>query len=439
MVKLTKRTVDAQRPAAGRDVFVWDDEVAGFGLRIKPSGAKSFIVQYRNKNGRSRRYTMGRHGLLTPEQARTDAKQVLVDVARGGDPAETRRQDRSVTTVAALCREYLARADQGELITRRGNMKKPSTIYVDRGRIDRHIIPLIGHRTVKDLTHADVRGFMRDVIAGKSAADVRTKKRGRAIVRGGRGTAARTLGLLGGILGYAIEAGYRTENPVRGITRPKDARRHVTIDVAGYRSLGELIDSARLKGEPWQAIEAIRVLALTGCRRGEIERLQRIEVDLSRQVLRLGDTKAGRSIRPIGRDAVFALEAALSKSNGRYVFPRARNYAPPDDRAGATSGPSEERPFSGLPKAWGRIVGDRLPGVTPHGLRHAFASTAEDIGLTVPTIRALLGHAGASVTEGYIHKVDAALISAADRVSGRIAAAMNCSTGKEAQFSKSPH
>ena len=155
MPKLTKRLVDAARKAKG-DVFLWDDDLAGFGLRIKPSGAKSFLIQYRNRNGRSRRMTIGRYGVLTAEQARATAKIALGRVAAGDDPAEQRAADRAAMTVAELCREYLEKAERGLILDRRtGRPKKKSTLYIDRGRIDRHIIPLVGNRTVRDFTPAD--------------------------------------------------------------------------------------------------------------------------------------------------------------------------------------------------------------------------------------------------------------------------------------------
>ena len=177
MPKLTKRIVDATRATKG-EIFLWDDELPGFGLRVKASGAKSFLVQYRNANGRSRRLTLGRYGVLTVEEGRREAKLALANVLKGADPAETRKLERGAVTIEILCREYFDKAERGLVLTRRGDAKSPTTLYVDKGRIERHIIPLIGKRTVKDLTSADVRRFQQSVISGKSAADIKNEDAG---------------------------------------------------------------------------------------------------------------------------------------------------------------------------------------------------------------------------------------------------------------------
>jgi integrase len=408
MPKLTKRTVDAAHPKASGDLFVWDDELSAFGLRVKPSGAKAFILQYRNRAARSRRITLGRYGVLTPDQARDLAREALAEIAKGGDPAARRAADRDALTVTELCRRYLDEAGRGLVLTRRGRAKKPSTLYTDAGRVERHIIPLIGHRTVKDLTTADLRAFLRDVISGKSATDVRTRARGRAIVEGGKGTATRTMGLLGAILSYAVQEGYRPDNPVRGIVLPSYEKRKVRLDPEKYAALGRALAAAERRGEPWQAIDAMRLLALTGARAGEIANLKRSECDLRNSALRLSDSKTGESLRPLGKPALDVLRAAVARSTGPHVFPALR----------LSSGP-----YKGLPKAWNRMraVEPAIVSLTPHGLRHSLASVADDIGLSEPTIAALLGHAGGGVTRGYIHKVDATLLASADRVASRVA------------------
>jgi len=260
----------------------------------------------------------------------------------------------------------------------------------------------------RDLTTPDICRFMRSVAAGKTADDIKTCLRGRAIVKGGRGTAARTVGLLGGILSFAVSEGVISVNPARGIKRPADERREVRLSTDEYKLLGQALSKAETRGENPAAILAIKLLALTGCRRGEIERLRWSELDLTGRCLRLANSKEGRSIRPLGRAAI-ELISGLRKE-GEFVL----------------SERSTSRPFSGLPKAWRRIMAEtQLANLTPHGLRHAYASVASDLGYAEPTIAALLGHATRTMTGRYIHHLDAALIAAADIVSDHIAAALD--------------
>jgi hypothetical protein len=162
------------------------------------------------------------------------------------NPAEERQLDHKAITVKELCELYLKDLAAGLVLGKRGRPKKATTIVTDTGRIHRHIIPLIGTRRVKDLVKADVSGVLKDIMAGKTRVSIKTKKlRGKANVRGGVGTATLTVGLLGGIFSYAVEAGIIEHNPAHGIRKPKDNVRNRRLTEAEYRALGEMRGSQR--------------------------------------------------------------------------------------------------------------------------------------------------------------------------------------------------
>jgi integrase len=157
------------------------------------------------------------------------------------------------------------------------------------------------------------------------------------------------------------------------------------------------------------AIQAVRLLALTGCRKGEIVSLTWPEVDLEAHPLRLANTKEGFSVRPLGQAAVDLLDGLPHHAKSDTVI---------------ASG-NDGTPFLGLPRAWGRIAARvKLKAVTLHTLRHSFATTANTLGCSEPTIAAMLGHSRGTMTSRYVHVVDDALLAAADSVSGAIARAM---------------
>lgn len=409
-MKLTKKAVEALEPRT-IDYLEFDDGLPGFGVRVWPSGRKTYVAQYRAA-GRTRRVKIGNHGPLTADEARREARGILGDVARGGDPAEERATRRKAITIAELCDTYLDAADKGLIMGKGGVPKKASTLYVDKGRIERHIKPLLGRRLVVELTQPDVQRFVRDVQAGKTAGVVKTGFRGKAVVEGGPGTAARTVGLLGGILSFAVGGGIITLNPAAGVKRPADKKRKRRLTPEEYAALGRaLVRVEEEQAERWQAVTGVRLLALTGCRLSEIVRLRWSEVDRAEPCLRLDDTKEGASVRPIGKAALSILAGASPLPGSPYVLPAARGGS---------------GPFASLDDALERImIRAGLEGVSAHTLRHSFASTAGDLGYSDSTIGAMLGHAGHGVTSRYIHHLDVVLLAAADRVALQIAAAMN--------------
>src|SRR5258708_4685039 len=131
MPKLTKRFVDALRPVT-RDTLYRDDELKGFALRVKPSGTRTWVVQYRNLAGRTRKLRLGKVGELTPEEARQRAGKALGKVADGADPSATRKAARGAMTVAKLCHDYLAAVEKGLVLGKRRRPKSETTLATDR-------------------------------------------------------------------------------------------------------------------------------------------------------------------------------------------------------------------------------------------------------------------------------------------------------------------
>jgi integrase len=405
------RQVRALKPGE----MVWDAALPGFGARRQRSAAVSYVLFYRTQEGRQRWFTIGRHGApWTPETARAEALRLLGGVASKTDPAADKRAARNAKTVSVLCDLYLADAEAGRLMTRRRTAKKASTLVTDRGRIERHIKPLLGSRAVAAVTREDIEAFVHDVTAGKTAGRTKTaKKRGLAHVRGGRGTASRTAGLLGAIFAYAVRHRMRHDNPVHGVVRPADGRRDRRLADTEYEAMGAAIRAADAANVWPAAVAAMRFLALTGWRSGEALALRWSEVDLVRRTAILPDSKTGRSVRPLSRatcDVLCELARSGDGVRNALIFP-------------PTRGDGQMRGFR---KLWNRIakLGGLPADVTPHVLRHSFASLAGDLGYSEPTIAALIGHKGHTITSRYLHTADAVLLAAADAVANETARCM---------------
>lgn len=405
MSKLTKTIVD-RAELREKQYTIWDGDLKGFGIFIHPTGTKTYFVDYRVAEGNRRRMTIGRHGSITTEQARKLAIETMGGIVlQREDPLLERRTRRASLTVAELCDNYLIAARNGLIISRSGKAKKSTTLETDAGRIERHIKPLLGRKLVVDLKRSDIAKFIRDVTAGKTAVKEKsTKLRGVTLVAGGAGTATRTTGLLGGILSYAVSEGIIENNPAHGVSKPAYKKRDRRLNAAEFHSLGEVL--LKHDHEPWQAIVGIRLLALTGCRLGEIVKLKWEEVDLEGQALRLGDSKTGASVRPIGKSVVELLKTIQPEQPVGFVLYGVRN---PDISYGA------------LDSAVDRLVKTAgLEGVTAHTLRHSFASVAADLNYSDSTIGSIIGHAGSTITSRYTHRLDSVLIAAADKISEEI-------------------
>lgn len=406
MPKLTKTIVEGAAPRV-RQFTVWCSDLKGFGVYVHPTGSRTYFIDYRSAEGTRRRMTIGRHGAITTDQARKLAIETMGGVVlKKADPLLERKTRRAALTVADLCDQYLAAAEKGHILGRSSRPKKATTLATDRGRIERHIKPLLGSKLVIDLTRADITKFVRDVAGGKTAFRDRSGKNGnRVMVTGGPGAAARTTGFLGGILTYAVGEGVIANNPVQGVKLPADGVRTRRLLPDEFRAIGDALSGEVAQYDAPQAVTGAWLLVLTGCRVGEIASLKWAEVDEDGGCFRLADSKSGASVRPVGKEAFDVLRTALRVQGSPYVLPAAR----------------KEGHYNGLAGYWVRLMARAgLDGVTPHTCRHSFASVAGDLGMADSTIAALLGHAGGTVTSRYVHRLDSVLVATANKVCGEV-------------------
>lgn len=400
MPKLTKRFVDSLKPdITGKDLFVWDagdGSLKGFGIRIKPSSSASYLVQYRNKEGRTRRMVIGKVGTIAPEEARNQARKKLVAVSNGDDPSAERHDIRKSITVSELCDLYIKDAE-GRI--------KASTLAMDRSRIECHVKPLIGNLSVRSLTLADIERFQVNIAAGKTAKK-REKGRRSGLLTGGRGVAARTVGMLGTILEFARRRKIISDNPVRGVKKFEDGKNKRFLTEDEIKALGKAIRESETENKTATAV--IIALLLTGCRKNEILSLTWDWLDTKARCIRFEDTKSGAQTRPVGVSAINHI-SAMPKNSDKWIFPAERGVGH----------------FIGLPKVLERLCQKaELKDVTVHVLRHTFASIAAELGYSELTIAGLLGHTMQGVTARYSHLPDRALLTAADAISAHILAAL---------------
>ena len=212
MPKLTAKLADAIDADPERDVFMWDSgagAVTGFGLRVFPTGRKTWLLQYRF-DGRTRRVVIGPFPGTKAEEARQRATELRGRIAKGEDPAADRDDARKDLTVAELCALWL----------REGCIDlKPSSIDAYQRNIDNHIVPQIGAIRLAKLRRADVERMQLAIAEGATKADRKGKPRARIMVRGGKGAASRTVACLRAALNWA-HAPRPDLRPIRPRSRP---------------------------------------------------------------------------------------------------------------------------------------------------------------------------------------------------------------------------
>lgn len=391
MPKLSKRVVDAlKRDPEGGEFFVWCDELPGFGVRVKPSGRKTFLIQYRMA-GRTRRLTLGAVGVLTVTQARKKAIGHLAVVAQGGDPSRDRNAARLAPTVRELGKRYIEDYARPH--------KKASTAKADERNIELHVLPRLAKARVADVTRQEI-------------ADLHRHLRDRPIL------ANRVLALLSKMFSLSVLWGLREDNPVKGVPRYRENRRERFLSEREFARLGQALREAEIENvELPGAIAAIRLLLFTGCRCSEILRLRWDDIDFQRGLFWLRDSKTGARTVPMNAPARAVLSAHRETvGEAEWVI----------------EGLREGRPLSSLWRAWDRIrTKAELEGVRIHDLRHSHASVGAEAGLSLPIIGALLGHTSPATTARYAHLADDPRRRASDLVGSKLAAALGEGTEAE--------
>lgn len=405
MVKLTVNIVKNSK-YEGKTKIIWDESMPCFGLRLLQK-ENIYVIKYRNKFGSQKWYKIGKANILSLDQAKKLAREYLERISKGEDPSSDKIGNKKALSISDLCDWYMKEGVAH---------KKQSTLQIDKGRIKRHIKPLIGKVKVKELTRGDVETMMYDIQKGdKIFVDEKTKLRGRAIVSGGDCAASRTVQLLGAILKFAIDHNIIKENPAHGIKKPKSKSKKEFLNWEQVEHLGKILNSPKLFPFQDKAKTIIKLNLLTGCRPREIAALKWEEIDFQHQCFHFLDTKTGPQTRPFGRSVHNILANLPNRKKEGWVFP-------------ATFGTGF---YVNTPKLIRNIRclkedNEYLlnPKIGLHGLRHTFASLASDLGYNEFTIAGIIGHKLGTITSRYTHNVDSSLLLAVDRISYEIEQAL---------------
>ncbi|MBF0184680.1 MAG: tyrosine-type recombinase/integrase [Magnetococcales bacterium] len=380
--KITKRMVDALQ-AGDKDEYVWDSDLAGFGLKITPAGRKIYLVQYRVA-GRTRRVTIGPHGPVTPDQARAEASKLLGQVASGQDPAETRAAAKTVPTLAEAMERFFTEHAESK--------NKPRTVTEYRKLANGVILPQLGAYRIDAITRSQVAKLHHE--------QRETPYQGN-----------RALALLSVVFNWMEAVGLRPDhsNPTLHVKRYKEQKRERMLSDDDLARLGQAITEAEQGGASPHAIAAIRLLVLTGARLNEILTLKWAEVDFQSGALRLSDSKTGAKSVALNPPALELLATIPRLEGNDHVI------------AGKIAGHS----MVNINRSWRAIrEAAGMPTLRIHDLRHAYASVGASMGMSLPVIGKLLGHTQTQTTARYAHLSDDPLKKATRMIGERIQAAM---------------
>lgn len=386
-MNITKSTLGALA-FNGSETTYFDDTLKGFGVRVGKTSA-SYIVMYRNAYGKQKKLTIAKTTQITPAQAREEAKRILALVVQGKDPASDKIEKRKEITVSDLARMFLA--DRKPRV-------KINTYQRYCQSVEYQINPALGDRYVKELKRSDVQQFYNEMIEGKFMHRNYKRQAEHKYVSGAN-IVRKTLHAM---FEFAIVGEIVAVNPCDRLQTLSTPKRTAFIDEKGYVKLGECLAFCADK----TAADMTRLLALTGCRKGEIASLKWAYVDWDKQIFHFPDTKTGAQDRPFGSAAKRFLSALSERKKSDYVFGM----------------PRKSMLLGFFAKNVKAAVGQ--DEFCPHALRHSFATMAAETGYSDNIIAGMLGHSINSITHRYTHLSLKPVIAAADAVSEKIAELM---------------
>jgi integrase len=363
-VQLSDRIVkQLDTPARGNRI-TYDDTVKGFGCRVTAAGARAFILNYRRKpDGRERRFTIGQYPTWSTAAAREEAKRLKRNIDAGSDPIGELEQGRAAPTVRDLAERFLA-----DYVPR----KRPATQRDYRRQVAVNIVPEIGDLKVAAVMFADIDRLHR------------------AMSKRAPTQANRTVAALSRMFSLAVRWGMRADNPCRGIERNTEHPRKVYATPEELTAIAAALDTLEDQG----AADAIRMMALTGARRGETLKAKWSSVNFETKTW----TKPASTTKQDGIHIIpLAAPTLLLLKRMREVAPATQDYLFPPPR-----GKTEHR--LDLDDAWAAVrKAANVPHLRLHDLRHTFASALVSANYGLPLIGQLLGHASPVTTARYAH------------------------------------
>ena len=393
---ISRRTVEGL-PTGDRETVFWDRELSGFGVRVYPSGSRVYLVQTRH-GGKSRRVTIGRHGLLTAERARRKAAEVIATIKAGEEPG-TRNGSVSPSATGPKLAEVAERYMREHVVVR----CKPTTAGGYRYVLDKLLLPEFGSTPLGAIGREQVASLHYRLHKTPPMAN-------------------RVVGLLSRLFNMAEAWGVAPEggNPCRFVKKYSSRSCERFLSEQEFRRLGRVLGEMESEGKvSGSGVAALRLLMLTGCRRNEILTLRWEDVDLEAGEIRLPDAKTGARSVALSPAARKVLSALPRKENNPWVI----------------AGPEAGRHLSNLNSPW-LVVRKRagLEDVRIHDLRHSFASRALALGENLTMIGKLLGHRQVQTTARYAHLARESVKTSAARVATSIAADMEhlCTTSDAA-------